>query len=114
MLSFDALNSICFPLIDCKRNISIYLKTKYRSNRNRSEHIALRNHQLKVRDILAIPNGIRQCVKFKKGNERKETYYYYIRRPGESKGFVCVVVRLDNKNHKKAYIKTIYTKFRIT
>ena len=65
-----------------------------------SHFMAKKSHELKVRDIKAIPEGIRNYVKFDKSNEIENTYYYFINRKGED-------------NPKKARIKTIFVAHRL-
>ena len=84
-----------------------------RSNETRFQHIAKKEHLLKARDIEAIPEGIKNYIKFSKSNELKDTYYYYIKRKFGDKGFIQVAVITKNKDKKKAYIKTAFITYRI-
>ena len=84
-----------------------------RSNETRFEHIAKKTHELKVRDIEAIPEGIKQYVKFTKSHDLKDTYYYYINRKGEDVGFVQVAIKLKEGEKKIYYIKTIFISYKI-
>ena len=84
-----------------------------RSNETRFQHIAKKNHELKVRDIESIPEGIRCYVRFTKSKEQKDTYYYYIDRKGEDKGFIQLAIKLKEGESKIYYIKTIFITYRI-
>ena len=84
-----------------------------RSNETRFQHIAKKEHQLKTRDIEAIPDGIKDYVKFSKSFSLKDTYYYYIKRKGKDKGFIQLAIKLIEGETKKYYIKTIFVAYRI-
>jgi len=110
----DALKELPSEIEDKKHNLIICVSNDLaRSNETRFEHIAKRDHELKVRDIKAIPEGIRNYVLFAKSKELKETYYYYINRKGKSKGFIQLAVKLYENSKVRAYIKTIYICYRI-
>lgn len=110
----NALNKIDFPIYDKKHDLYIYaIDNRARSNESRFEHIAKSHHELKVRDIEGIPDGIENYFKFTKSTTLKETFYYFYKRKGESKGFVQLAIKLFKNNKKKAYIKTIYIAYRI-
>ena len=84
-----------------------------RSNESRFEHIAKNMHELKVRDIESIPEGINKYVKYSKSKELKDTYYYYIDRKGEDKGFLQIAIKLIEGEKNKYYVKTIFITYRI-
>ena len=84
-----------------------------RSNETRFQHIAKKEHLLKVRDIEAIPEGIKNYIKFSKSDELKDTYYYFIKRRFGDKGFIQVSVSIKNRDRKRAYIKTAFITYRI-
>lgn len=84
-----------------------------RSNETRFQHIAKKEHLLKVRDIEEIPEGIKNYTKFSKSNELKDTYYYFIKRRFGDKGFIQVSVSIKNRDRKRAYIKTVFITYRI-
>lgn len=110
----DALNELPSEIEDKKHNLIICVTNDLaRLNETRFEHIAKRYHELKVKDIKAIPEGIRNYVLFAKSKELKETYYYYINRKGKSKGFIQLAVKLYENSKVRAYIKTIYICYRI-
>ena len=103
------------PTIEDKRHgfiISVE-NDKSRSNETRFQHIAKRGHELKVRDIESIPEGIKDYVKFTKSKELKDTYYYFIQRKGNDRGFVQVAILVDFKTKKKAYLKTVFIAYRL-
>ena len=110
----EALRKLPSPIEDKRHNLLIYVEDdRSRSNETRFEHIAKNYHELKVKDIEAIPKGIVQYVKFKKSKELKETYYYYIKRKNDKGGFIRLAVKLFEGEKKKAYIKTIFITYRI-
>ena len=110
----DALQKLPSLIEDKKHGYIIEVKNdRARSNETRFEHIAKRNHELKVRDIEAIPEGIKQYVLFTRSKELKDTFYYYINRKGEDKGFIQVAIKLKEGETKIYYIKTIYISYRI-
>ena len=84
-----------------------------RSNETRFQHIAKKEHLLKVRDIEEIPEGIKNYTKFSKSNELKDTCYYFIKRRFGDKGFIQVSVSIKNRDRKRAYIKTVFITYRI-
>ena len=103
------------PLIEDKRHgFVIEIKDdRARSNETRFEHIAKKNHELKVRDIKSIPEGIKDYVKFVKSSEIENTCYYFIKRKGEDRGFIQVAILLDETNPKRARIKTVFIAHRL-
>lgn len=104
-----ALKQLPSIIEDKRHGFVIEIKDdRARSNETRFEHIAKKSHELKVRDIKAIPEGIRNYVKFTKSNEIENTYYYFINRKGEDRGFIEVAILIDEDNPKKARIKTIF------
>lgn len=110
----DALQKLPSLIEDKKHGYIIELKNdRARSNETRFEHIAKRNHELKVRDIEAIPEGIVKYIKYAKSEDIENTYYYYIKRKGEDRGFIQVAILIDENNPKKARIKTIFIAHRI-
>lgn len=111
----EALHQLPNPIFDIKHNIQLFIEGNARNHETRFEHIAKSYHELKVRDIQNIPFGINHYVRFKKNslNQRKNTCYYYFSRKGNDKGFVCVAIRIDHKNSRKAYIKTIFITHRL-
>ena len=70
------------PLIEDKRHgFVIRIRDDLaRSNETRFQHIAKKMHELKVRDIECIPEGIKAYIRFSKSKDIKDTYYYYIKR----------------------------------
>ena len=105
----EALRQLPSVIEDKRHGFVIEIKDdRARSNETRFEHIAKKCHELKVRDIKAIPEGIKNYVKFTKSNEIENTYYYFINRKGEDRGFIEVAILIDEDNPKKARIKTIF------
>ena len=110
----EALKKLPPQIEDKKHGFVIEIKDdRARSNETRFEHIAKKNHELKVRDIEAIPEGIIKYVKYEKSEEIENTFYYYIKRKGEDRGFIQVAILIDKNNPKKARIKTIFISHRI-
>jgi hypothetical protein len=103
------------PLIEDKKHgfIIDVRDDQARSNETRFQHIAKKMHELKVRDIESIPEGIKDYIKFAKSKEIKDTYYYYIKRKGGDKGFIQVAILVDINDKKIAYLKTIFIAYRI-
>ena len=110
----EALKKLPSQIEDKKHGFIIVVRNdRARSNETRFEHIAKKNHQLKVRDIELIPGGINKYAKFSKSLELKDTYYYYILRKGKDKGFVQLAIKLIEGEKKLYYIKTIFVSYRI-
>lgn len=103
------------PLIEDRRHgFVIYIRDdQARSNETRFQHIAKKMHELKVRDIESIPEGIKNYIRFSKSKDIKDTYYYYIKRKGGDKGFIQVAILVDINDKKIAYLKTIFIAYRI-
>ena len=103
------------PLIEDKRHgFVIQIRDDLaRSNETRFQHIAKKMHELKVRDIECIPEGIKAYIRFSKSKDIKDTYYYYIKRKGGDKGFIQVAILVDINDKKRAYLKTIFIAYRI-
>ena len=110
----EALQKLPETIEDKKHNLIIYVRNdQARSNETRFEHIAKNAHELKVKDIESIPNGISCYVKFRKSENLKETYYYYIKRNNKLKGYIQLAVKLYKGERNKAYIKTIFITYSI-
>lgn len=110
----EALKKLPKQIEDKRHGFVIEFKDeRARSNETRFQHIAKKEHQLKVRDIEAIPEGIKDYVKFSKSLSLKDTYYYYINRKGKDKGFIQLAIKLIEGEAKKYYIKTIFVAYRI-
>ena len=110
----DALKKITSPIYDKKHQFYVYfINDQARTNETRFEHIAKHGHELKVRDIEEVYQGINNYVKYGKCNGLKDSYQYIIKRQGNRRGFIKVAILLDIKNKTKAYIKTIYIVYKI-
>ena len=109
----DALKALPNPMEDIKHGVLIYIEGNARSNQTREQHIIKESHQLKVRDIESIPEGITNYLSYKKDPNNKGTFNYFIKRKGLSKGFIKVSIQIDNKNPKRAWIKTVYITYHI-
>ena len=109
----EALNKIDFPIIDTKHNLSIFIKGRARSNETRVEHIVKQSHELRVRDIELITEGMKNYFAYKKDKRKKTTYNYYLKRKGRDKGFVKISVKIDQKDKTIATIKTIFITYNI-
>ena len=109
----NAVKSLPNPMIDTKHNLSIYIEGYARSNQTRVDHIVQSGHNLKVRDVESIPQGIKNYFAYKKDPTYKNTYNYYIVRKGIDKGFIKVSIRIDDNNPLRAWVKTIYITYKI-
>ena len=110
----EALKKLPSQIEDKRHGFIIQIRDdKARSNETRFQHIAKKMHELKVRDIESIPGGISNYIKFVKSKDIKDTYYYYIKRKGEDKGFIQVAILLDLNDKKLAYLKTIFIAYRL-
>lgn len=101
------------PLSDKKHGYDIYIEGRARSNQTREEHIVEYGHDLKVRDIQLVPNGIKNYFVYKKDPVYKDTYNYYINRKGLDRGFIKVSIQIDNNDSHHAWVKTIYITYKI-
>ena len=101
------------PIIDKKHNYAIYLEEEARTNQTRIQHIVRQDHNLKVRDLENVPNGINDYFEYKADPVYKNTFNYYITRKGEDKGFVKVSVEIDNQDKTKARLKTVFVTYEI-
>ena len=73
----EALKKLPPEIEDKKHGFIIQIRNdKSRSNETRFEHISKKMHELKVRDIESIPDGIKDYVLFTKSKDIKDTYYY--------------------------------------
>ena len=109
----EALKRLPPHIEDKRHGFVIEVKDdRSRSNETRFQHIAKKAHLLKVRDIEAIPEGVKNYVKFSKSKELKDTYSYFIKRKGE-KSFIQLTVLVDMYNRKRAFIKTAFITYRI-
>ena len=110
----EALQKLPKQIEDKRHGFVIEVKDdRSRSNETRFQHIAKKEHQLKVRDIEAISEGVKDYIRFSKSMSLKDTYYYYIRRGGNDKGFIQLAIKLIEGEKKKYYIKTIFIAYRI-
>lgn len=110
----EALKKLPKQIEDKRHGFVIEVKDeRARSNETRFQHIAKKEHQLKVRDIEVIPEGIKNYIKFSKSKDLKDTFCYFIKRKGGDKGFIQVAILVDFKNIGKAYLKTAFIAYRI-
>ena len=110
----EALKKLPPEIEDKKHGFIIQIRNdKSRSNETRFEHISKKMHELKVRDIESIPDGIKDYVLFTKSKDIKDTYYYYVKRKGKDKGFIQVAILIDKNDKKRAYLKTIFIAYRL-
>ena len=110
----EALKKLPSQIEDKRHGFIIQIRDdKARSNETRFQHIAKKMHELKVRDIESIPEGIRNYVKFTTSKELKDTYYYYINRKGMDKGFIQLAIKLKEGEKRNYYVKTIFIAYRI-
>ena len=95
-------------MYDKKHDFYIYVEGNARSNQTRVDHIVEYGHDLKVRDLECVPEGIVHYFSYKKDPVYKNTFNYYIDRKGDDKGFIKVSIQIDSNDHKRAWIKTIF------
>ena len=100
-------------MYDKKHNRYIYVEGRARSNQTRIEHIVQNRHDLKVRDLNLVPNGINNYFDYKKDPIYKDTWNYYLIRGGADKGFIKVSIQVDHRDHSRAWIKTVYITYRV-
>lgn len=111
----DALQKLPKYIEDKRHGFVIEVKDdRARSNETRFQHIANYKHELKALDIEAIVEGIKCYVRFAKSKSLKDTYYYYINRKGEDKGFIQLAIKLIEGQERNYYIKTIFITHRIS
>lgn len=101
------------PIVDKKHGYDIYVEGRARSNQTREEHIAEHGHDLKVRDLELVPEGIKNYFEYKKDPVYKDTYNYYLIRKGSDRGFVKVSIQIDGSDPRHAWIKTIFITYKI-
>lgn len=108
----DAIEKLPNPMYDKRHGYYLYIEGMARSNETRVDHIVDYSHELKVRDIELIPDGIKNYFSYNK-DEKKDTYNYYLKRKGMDKGFVKVSIQIDSKDRTKAWVKTIFITYHI-
>ena len=108
----DAIEKLPNPMYDKRHGYYLYIEGMARSNETRVEHIVDYSHELKVRDIELIPDGIKNYFSYNK-DEKKDTYNYYLKRKGMDKGFVKVSIQIDSTDRTKAWVKTIFITYHI-
>ena len=101
------------PMYDKKHNYYIYVEGRARSNQTRQEHIIEYGHDLKVRDLELVPEGIKNYFEYRKDPVYKNTYNYYLKRVGQDKGFIKVSIRISDNDNKRAWIKTVFITYKI-
>ena len=109
----EAIEKWLNPMYDKKHNRYIYVEGRARSNQTRIEHIVQNRHDLKVRDLNLVPNGINNYFDYKKDPIYKDTWNYYLIRGGADKGFIKVSIQVDHRDHSRAWIKTVYITYRV-
>lgn len=109
----EAIEKWPTPIIDKKHQLSIYVEGRARSNQTRVEHIVEYGHDLKVRDLESVPEGITNYFAYKKDPVYPNTFNYYILRKGKDKGFIKVSIRINDYDHSRAWIKTIFITYHI-
>ena len=109
----EVIEKWSLPFYDQKHGYYIYMNERARSNQTRVEHIIDSKHNLKVRDLQLVPEGINNYFDYKKDSVYKNTFNYYIKRKGEDKGFIKVLIRINDYDRKKAWIKTIYITYHL-
>ena len=101
------------PMFDKKHNLYIYVEGQARSNQTRIDHIVEYGHDLKVRDLESVPEGIKNYFAYKKDPTYPNTFNYYIIRKGKDKGFIKVSIRISDDDQTYAWVKTIFITYHI-
>ena len=110
----EALKKLAFPIVDKRHNLIVYLDDeRARSNQTRLEHIAKCGHDLTVKDIEAIPDGITKYSKLKKERNRKDSFNYYFPRKGQEMSYIQISVKIDKNDRRIAKIKTVFVARRV-
>ena len=100
----NALEKWPNPIYDKRHGYYIHLDDgRARSNQSRVQHIVKYGHDLKARDLESVPEGINQYCFYKKDPLCKNTFNYYIKRKGESKGFIKVSIRIKDNDSQYAW-----------
>ena len=109
----DIRNTIYSPIYDARHNFAIYfVNDKARSNQDRFEHISKNFHELTVKDIESIPEGLTTKAKLKQEKGRKDTYNYYFIRKRDKTHFVKISVKVIDWKNRVAVVKTIFKRDR--
>ena len=101
------------PMYDKRHKYYIYVEGRARTTQTRVEHIVEFGHDLKVRDLEMVPEGIFKYFEYKKDPIYKNTFNYYLIRKGKDRGFIKISIQVDHKDSSKAWIKTIYIAHKI-
>ena len=103
----DALIKLHAPILG-KEGKQFYLRDKTR-NETGLQHIANKNHRLKVRDIESVPSILRHPkAEMVDPNNKNYRNYYGIRDGKDANSFLKIVTWPDKNNPKKETIITIY------
>lgn len=86
----EALQKLPRPMINHK-GIKVVVRQEARSETG-EEHIAAKKHFLKVRDIEAIPQIIKNPLSYKRDSKRKRSMVYFGKRPGNNKAKYLKIV----------------------
>lgn len=105
----EALKKLPNSIYDARHNFTIYfINNKARSNQDRFEHISRNFHELTVKDIESIPEGLVARAKLKQEKGRKDTYNYYFVRKRDKTHFVKISVKVIDWVNRIAVVKTIF------
>ena len=109
----NSINKWPNPMYDKRHGYYIYIEGRARSNQSRVDHIVEFSHDLKVRDLELVPDGIKNYFVYRKDPVYKNTYNYYIKRGGKDKGLIKVSIRISDNDKQYAWIKTIFITYKI-
>jgi len=112
-LLIEAIKKWPNPMFDKKHDLYIYVEGNARNNQTRVDHIVEYGHDLKVRDLESVPEGIKNYFAYKKDPVYKNTFNYYIKRKGMDKGFIKVSIRISDYDPHYAWVKTIFISYKI-
>ena len=102
-----ALEKVKTPIVDELRNLSIYFKTRSRSNETGIEHIAKNYHGLDSSDVELLEDCIKNPLKHIKDRRYPKTYCYYHARKHDKHHYIKVVVKVE-KDLRTGYISSIF------
>ena len=105
----NALEKLPKIIEDKRHNLTIRLENnRARSNQSRFEHISRNFHELTVKDIESIPEGIRNCARLRKDKTRKDTYNYFFIRKRDKSHYIKVSINIVDYENRIAVVKTIF------
>ena len=108
----NALEKVKTPIVDKLRNLSIFFKTRSRSNETGLEHVAKNYHGLNPSDIELLKDCIKNPLVHTKDRRYPKTYCYYHARKHDKSHYIKVIVKVEN-DQKTGYISSIFVASKI-